>query len=259
MERHKEEYRNYGSSVRPSVAAFYRANHRHQTLDFVRQKQQQFAPGKHGQRGVWESMEFLDTLVDDSDPDTQLSQLQHLLQTAEAIRKDGHPRWFILAGLIHDLGKTLCLHGEPQWAAVGDTFPVGCRFSDKIVFSEFFADNPDSQRPELMTDCGIYERGCGLDHVLLSWGHDEYMYQVARNHLPHEALGMLRYHSFYAWHRDGAYQHLMTAQDYETLEWVRRFNAYDLYSKGGAEIEVERVRPYYEALIAEYFPAKLDW
>src|SRR5262245_20039795 len=133
MEKVKDEYRNYGSSVRLSVAAFYRANHHHQTLDFVRQKRLQFAPGKHGQRGVWESMEFLDTLVDDSDPDTQVSQLQHLLQTAEAIRRDGHPRWFILAGLVHDLGKILCLHGEPQWAAVGDTFPVGCRFSEKIV------------------------------------------------------------------------------------------------------------------------------
>src|SRR5687767_15533890 len=124
---------------------------------------------------VWEAMEFLDTLVDDSDPDTQMSQMQHLLQTAEAIRRDGHPPWFVLAGLVHDLGKTLCLYGEPQWAAVGDTFPVGCRFSDKIVFPEFFADNPDSRRPELMTENGIYEPGCGLDRVLLSWGHDEYM------------------------------------------------------------------------------------
>ena len=89
----------------------------------------------------------------------------------------------MLTGLVHDLGKTLCLFGEPQWAAVGDTFPVGCRFSDKIVFPEFFADNPDSQRADLMTETGIYQPGCGLDQVLLSWGHDEYMYRVAR-HLP---------------------------------------------------------------------------
>ena len=79
--------------------------------------------------GVWEAMEFLNTLVDDSDPDTDLSQIDHLLQTAEAIRADGHPRWFILTGLIHDLGKILCLCGEPQWAVVGDTFPVGCAWS----------------------------------------------------------------------------------------------------------------------------------
>jgi inositol oxygenase len=258
-QRDRQAYRDYGAAVRPGVADFYRANHRHQTLDFVRQKRAQYAPGKHGQRSVWEAMEFLDTLVDDSDPDTQVSQLQHLLQTAEAIRKDGHPRWFVLAGLVHDLGKALCLHGEPQWAAVGDTFPVGCRFSDKIVFPEFFADNPDAANPQLQSDCGIYQPGCGLDQVLLSWGHDEYMYQVARPYLPEEALAMLRYHSFYACHREGAYQHLMTAKDHQAMEWVRRFNGYDLYTKGGAQIPVAEVKPYYQQLIADYFPAKLDW
>src|SRR5438128_8381948 len=35
--------------------------------------------------------EYLNTLVDDSDPDTDLTQIEHLLQTAEAIRKDAHP------------------------------------------------------------------------------------------------------------------------------------------------------------------------
>ncbi len=84
-------------------------------------------------------MEFLNTLVDDSDPDIELDQLQHLLQTAEAIRADGHPDWFVLTGFLHDMGKVLCLFGEPQWAVVGDTFPVGCQHSDKIVYPEFFA------------------------------------------------------------------------------------------------------------------------
>ena len=41
--------------------------------------------------------------------------------------------WFVLVGLIHDLGKVLCLFGEPQWAVVGDTFPVGCAFSGFCV------------------------------------------------------------------------------------------------------------------------------
>ena len=46
---------------------------------------------------------------------------------------------------------------------VGDTFPVGCAFSDKVVFPEFFAENPDKQTPEYQTACGIYSEGCGLD------------------------------------------------------------------------------------------------
>ena len=58
--------------------------------------------------GVWEALEYLNTLVDDSDPDTDLSQIEHNLQTAEAIRRDGHPRWFILAGLDATMPAKFC-------------------------------------------------------------------------------------------------------------------------------------------------------
>ena len=111
----------------------------------------------------------------------------------------------MLAGLIHDFGKVLCLFGEPQWAVVGDTFPVGCAWSAKIVYPEFFRDNPDRQVPAYQTPCGVYEEGCGLDNVDMSWGHDEYMYHVVKDYLPEEALYMIRYHSFYPIHREGAY------------------------------------------------------
>lgn len=257
--KEKAAFRNYEKPARPSVREFYRLNHRHQTLDFVRAKKAAFAPGKRGEMSIWEAMEFLNTLVDDSDPDTDLTQIQHLLQTSEAIRKDGHPRWFILTGLVHDLGKVLCLWDEPQWAVVGDTFPVGCAFSDKIVFSEFFAENPDSANPAYNTPNGIYAPGCGLDAVHMSWGHDEYMYQVARDYLPEEALYMIRYHSFYAWHRGGAYDHLCNAKDRAMLRWVKAFNPYDLYSKSDSPPDVAALRPYYEELIAEFFPPKIKW
>src|SRR3954453_695533 len=190
----KEAFRDYRAEARPSVKEFYRLNHRHQTLDFVLAKKREFLPLQKRRMGIWAAMEFLNTLVDDSDPDTDLSQIEHLMQTAEAIRADGHPRWFILTGLIHDLGKVLCLFGEPQWAVVGDTFPVGCRYSDRIVFPEFFAETPDSDVAEYQTPCGIYEPGCGLDEVHLSWGHDEYLFHVVRDYLPEEALAMIRYH-----------------------------------------------------------------
>ena len=137
------EFRNYQAETRPSVKACYRLNHQHQTFDFVKQKHEQFLSLQRQRMGVWKAMEFLNTLVDDSDPDTELSQIEHLLQAAEAIRSDGHPRWFILTGLIYDLGKILCLFGEPQWAVVGDTFPVGCAYSASIVYRDFFRANPD--------------------------------------------------------------------------------------------------------------------
>lgn len=51
---------------------------------------------------IWEACELLNEFVDESDPDLDEPQIEHLLQTAEAIRKD-HPNedWLHLAGLIH--------------------------------------------------------------------------------------------------------------------------------------------------------------
>ena len=259
IKREQNQFRDYRKEARPSVKEFYRINHKHQTLAFVLDKKKEFLAFSRKEMGIWEAAEFLNQLVDDSDPDTDLSQLQHLLQTSEAIRLDGHPDWFVLTGFIHDLGKILCLFGEPQWAVVGDTFPVGCRYSDKVVFSEFFELNPDYTNAELQTECGIYEAGCGLDNVHLSWGHDEYIYHIAKPYLPEEGLYMLRYHSFYAAHKENEYQHLMNEHDKKMFEWVRRFNPYDLYSKAETAPNVDELKPYYQELIAKYFPATLRW
>jgi inositol oxygenase len=76
--------------------------------------------------GIWEAMELLNVMQDDSDPDvrsslqpllprklmhcpnqTSVTQIEHLLQTAEAIRRDGKPEWMQVVGLVHDLGKLL--------------------------------------------------------------------------------------------------------------------------------------------------------
>ena len=42
--------------------------------------------------------------------------------------------------------------------------------------------------------------------------------------VPREALAMIRYHSFYPWHREGAYRHLMNADDEADLYAVKAFN-----------------------------------
>ncbi|WP_435010279.1 inositol oxygenase family protein [Tundrisphaera lichenicola] len=255
----ESSFRDYRKNVRPGVAEFYRLNHTHQTLAFVQEKKREYLGKSRREMGIWEAMEYLNTLVDDSDPDTDLSQIEHLMQCAEAIRAEGHPRWMILTGLIHDLGKILCLFGEPQWAVVGDTFPVGCRYSEKIVFPEFFEENPDSKVPEYQTPEGIYSPNCGLDQVHLSWGHDEYLYHIVKDYLPEEGLAMIRYHSFYPAHREGEYTNLMTKHDHRMMDWVRKFNPFDLYSKGHERPDVRALTPYYRELIAEYFPEKLSW
>ena len=259
----KSSYRNYAapqvSETFDRVREFYRLNHTHQTHDFVKAKKAEFLSFNRQKMTPWAALDYLNTLVDDSDPDIALPQIDHLLQTAEAMRADGQPDWMVLTGFIHDLGKVLCLFGEPQWAVVGDTFPTGCAYSPKIVYSEFFAVNPDMKRPELQTPHGIYTPNCGLENVHMSWGHDEYLYHLLKPCLPLEALYMVRFHSFYSWHREGGYDHLCNAQDRAMLPWVLKFNPYDLYSKNPNPPKLADLKPYYDDLMAKYLPSTLQF
>ena len=70
---------------------------------------------------------------------------------------------------------------------------------------------------------------------------------------------MIRYHSFYSWHRAGAYQHLLNDKDREMLPWVQKFNPYDLYSKTPVKPDATELKPYYQDLIARYLPERLSW
>ncbi|KAJ3508803.1 hypothetical protein NLJ89_g5553 [Agrocybe chaxingu] len=257
----KARFRDYDAAC-DRVKAFYKEQHEKQTVAFNIKARVDFKSRKRGRMGVWEAIELLNTLIDESDPDTSMSQIEHLLQTAEAIRRDGKPEWMQVAGLVHDLGKLLLLFGsEGQWDVVGDTFVVGCKFSDKIIYPETFKNNPDSNDSVYSTEYGIYKPHCGLDNVMLSWGHDEYLYNVFKDQstLPVEALAMIRYHSFYPWHREGAYSHLTNDKDKEVLKAVQAFNPYDLYSKSDKPCDVDALRPYYQGLIAKFFPPVLDW
>lgn len=256
--RKADEFRDYRNTTL-GVKEFYRQNHTYQSRDFVLEKKREYTGLKKAKMSIWGALDYLNTLVDESDPDTDLSQIEHNLQTAEAIRRDGHPDWFQLAGLVHDLGKVMCLWGEPQWAVVGDTFPTGCAYSDKVVFHEYFAANPDSRNPAYQSTLGIYEEGAGLGQVDMSWGHDEYFYHVAKPYLPEPALYMIRYHSFYAGHREGAYDYLMNDHDRKMFEWVKKFNPYDLYSKSAERPSAKELRPYYQGIIDKYFPSEVSF
>ncbi|KAG5537811.1 hypothetical protein RHGRI_025053 [Rhododendron griersonianum] len=286
-----QNFRDYDAeSVRQEgVENFYRVNHINQTFDFVKRMREEYGKVDKVEMSIWECCELLNEVVDESDPDLDEPQIEHLLQTAEAIRKD-YPNedWLHLTALIHgvqasnswnknfiqlfrsrcrrysnlvymhgflDLGKVLLLpsFGElPQWAVVGDTFPVGCAFDESIVHHKYFAQNEDYNNAAYNTKFGVYSEGCGLNNVMMSWGHDDYMYLVAKENnatLPSAALFIIRYHSFYALHKSGAYKHLMNEEDNENLKWLQVFNKYDLYSKSKVRVDVEKVKPYYLSLI----------
>ena len=82
---------------------------------------------------------------------------------------------------------------------------------------------------------------------------------MVKDYLPEPALYMIRYHSFYPAHREGAYRYLMNEHDEKMFEWVQQVQPYDLYSKGRERPNLKEIKPYYEDLVAEYFPAQIDW
>jgi len=99
----KEEFRNYVDSDRHDVVVrHYRAMRTNQTLEFVQKMhlKYSFEPGRERCRmSIREAFRILEGYVDSSDPDCSLPNMIHMLQTAEGIRKAGHPDWFQLVGL----------------------------------------------------------------------------------------------------------------------------------------------------------------
>jgi len=250
--------------IKERVRKTYLEMHTKQTMEFVQGRIEHYMKFNKFKSGILTALDRLNDLVDESDPDVNIPNIVHAFQTAERIRQD-HPNddWFHLTGLIHDLGKVMAFYNEPQWAVVGDTFPIGCEYANSIVYREnSFEANPDLHDKRYNSKNGIYEENCGLANLTMSWGHDEYLYRVLKHNkttLPEQALYMIRFHSFYPWHSGGDYQHLCNETDAEMLPWVREFNKYDLYTKGGELPDIKKLKPYYQSLINKYIPGELEW
>lgn len=187
-----EEFRVYNQETTPQrVIEHYRDMRKNHTVAFYQKmlKKYDFSNGNFRKlMTIEEAFEELESYVDSSDPDLDLPNKLHLLQTAEGIRRAGHPDWMQLTGLLHDMGKIMFLWGTgedgqdgyspdgKQWALGGDTFVVGCEIpSDAVVFPEFNDLNPDMHDERYNTKYGMYKPHCGLDELMLAWGHDEYM------------------------------------------------------------------------------------
>ncbi|MEL6944455.1 MAG: inositol oxygenase family protein, partial [Bacteroidota bacterium] len=120
-------FRNYEQGdITAAVKEHYRKMRSRQTLDYVQRMKKKYLTYDKPMN-LWDAMEKLDALIDVSDPDLDLPNVQHLIQSAEAIRADNRPDWMQLVGLIHDLGKVMYLWGSDedgtsqaeQWGMVG--------------------------------------------------------------------------------------------------------------------------------------------
>ena len=271
----KESFRNYSpESLRDKcIYDHYKEMRKKQTLAFLSRMEDKWFGFDHGKMSIRDAFDALGSYVDSSDPDTSVPNIEHAFQTAEAIRADGKPDWFQLVGLIHDLGKIMFLWGEerdgqvgeaggPQWGIAGDTWVLGMKIPDCVVFPELNVLSGEDYDSLPSSDLGIYEEGCGLDRLKFAFGHDEYMYRLLLNakcSIPEAGLQMVRLHSCYPLHREGAYDKLLKPGDSEILDYVREFNTYDLYTKRDIRPDLQQLWPYYELLIKKYIPGELRW
>jgi inositol oxygenase len=262
--KEQKQFRNYNNAPQ-SVINNYLMARKKQTMDFVLNMHQKYQT-LDLKMEIWDILEDLNDLIDVSDPDCSHPNLYHAIQTAEMIRKDGHSEWMQVIGLLHDIGKIMYKKGcdrdgtskKQQWAMVGDTFMLGCSLPKGLIYSDFNQYNPDMKDDRYNTKYGVYQPGCGLDNMVCSWGHDEYLYQILRskknpNSLPDKALYIIRFHSLYAYHDKCEYLHFQSDKDNEMLPVLQLFNNYDLYSKSDEIFNVEELKPYYTNLIAKFF------
>ena len=240
---------------------FYKRMYKNQNLNFVLMMKEKYKILDNVKMTMNKALSLMDTFIDPSDPDLDEPNSIHAYQTAERIRKM-YPdnKEYQIIGLIHDLGKVLFTFDEPDYAVVGDTFVVGCKLPKSIVYYDCIDFHPDKNN----TLNGIYKDKCGLDNLYLSYGHDEYLYQVLKQNKDKHKLSekywdIIRYHSFYPWHKETEYSQFMNYKDHDTLKNVLEFNQFDLYSKED-DIHISNdVKIYYDNLLNEFFSGELQW
>jgi len=265
----KPQFRNYETTTHfDRVFKTYNDMHTNQTFAYVKEQRANWLKFDKFKADIMTVVDKLASFKDESDPDCDFANAFHAFQAAEGARK-AYPDldWLHLTGLIHDLGKVMGMppYNQPQWSTVGDTFIVGAAPAESIVYrNTTFGDNPDYQEGSpYNSQLGIYKKNCGLRNVVMSWGHDEYLYQVLKNHgpctLPEEALYCVRFHSFYPWHSGGDYEWFTDGQDDKMKDWINIFNKFDLYTKSPDLPEVEELKPYYQSLIDKYIPGDVSW
>tara|TARA_B100000085_G_C18475311_1_gene484886 strand:- start:69 stop:995 length:927 start_codon:yes stop_codon:yes gene_type:complete len=291
-------FRNY-KKTNNSVESTYQKMFKNQSLQYVLEQKHKYSEFPSIKYDIFDMIERLEDIIDESDPDTELAQINHAYQTAEAIRwrffKNGkflnppvrmlfkirewnnlplrikkfftnkrirelYPSiddwsWLPIVGLIHDLGKVLNFNewdALPQWSVVGDTFPVGCKINDAVIFNQFHSENKDNNSYD---DIGIYNYNCGFDSLHMSWGHDEYLNMVLNKNiqwikLPEEALYMIRYHSFYSWHtpktKQRGYTQFADIIDWKRLPLLKILQLSDLYSKNNNLPDIDILREKYK-------------
>jgi predicted HD phosphohydrolase len=202
------------------------ARHTAQTMATVAELSRKYASPVFGRIPVWEAIEMLGRCVDPTDRRLfGASQHLHVLQIIDAMENEGTAsEEFVLAALLHDLGKVLLIAGEVPENVV-------CR-NDPIAAPA---------------------RGAGLDNCVLQWNHDEFAWSRVRDHVPDPVAWLVRYHSINV----AACKQYFDDRDRDYAErYLRLFARYDHGTKSPYNVPQRRLDDY-RPVVDRVFPASI--
>ncbi len=204
-------------------AEMIRARHGAQTLAEASALRAKYAQPVFGEIPVWSLVEKLARVIDPCDDRLYCtSQEVHVLQIIDAMETDGMAsEEFVLAAMLHDIGKVVLLEGEP---------------AENVVYMNevLLAGAP----------------GAGLAACTLQWSCDDLTWSRLRHHLPPHVAWLIRYHGVQH-DRCAAF---MSAQDRDwAARYLEPFQSYDLCSKSPFRRPRRRLEDY-RWVLDKYLP-----
>ncbi|QDZ18540.1 inositol oxygenase [Chloropicon primus] len=268
------------SSSFPAVALVedeetLRVSRARQTVDFVEKQRRSLLAQQTSTRlrlSAWEAVGRLEGVTLPSG----VNALDYSMAVAAVCReKFPDARWLHLVAAVHELGVlsvTKDFGSSQVWTVAGESFPVGCKFSESISFSQYFSSNPDRRKRVFNKPLGSYENNCGLGQLKMSWGSPEYLYVVlgALNgaSLPFQAMFLIRYQKFFSLESSRHYHELLGEDDVECLEMLFDFQKIveevRSWSPAQTEENLKRVDhsehvEYVKTVLYEHLPQELVW
>ena len=200
--------------------------HRAQSATTVTALRAKYQAPVLGRVRIWSAIEMLAQCIDPTDQRLfGASQLLHVLQILDAMEHEGTAtEEFVLAALLHDLGKILLLTGEAP--------------ENVVCFNE---------------PIGAYAAGIGLDRCVLQWNHDEFAWSRLKDHVPDAVAWLVRYHSIVV----AKCEPYMDARDRDYAQrYLRPFARYDHGTKSPHYVPRRRIQEY-RSLIERTFPSPI--
>jgi hypothetical protein len=216
------------AAVHARRAAEIDLRHTQQTQDSVAALRDKYATPVFGRVPVWSLVEMLAQCIDPTDMRLYaVSQLTHVLQILEAMESEhADTEEFVLAALVHDLGKVLLLTDEAPENIVCMNTPIG------------------SPVP-----------GSGFANCVFQWNHDEFAWSRLKDFLPERVAWLVRYHSVLP----AQCAHLMDDRDRDFAQrYLRPFARYDHGTKSPLFVPRRRIE-HYRPVVERWLPETIVW